>query len=434
VFPGTVADDFLNNAPTNVGFNLYGKYYGGNPISVNPASTTSGEYITNASSMAFQSGFKNGASYSSLSNSVNGFSAPNLYTASGKLHYPTYEEYSLQLEQAIDRKRQTVVSLSYVGNHGYHEPELNSGVNAYGVNNGAAGAIAGSTINFTGLSNTVPNASFAQVTEASNGAMSNYNGLLVGVSRRTKTQTISFNYTYAHALDEISNGGILQYSLTNSVITAENPYNLRQNYGNADYDVRHNITASYVYTMPYFGGPKLLTDGWQVSGTVFHHTGFPFTVVDSALQATNYSAQFFADQVHGVHNCGVGGSIYNNATGTVASPCGIATPGAYVDPTGFGQQHRNQVFGPSYTDTDINILKAFHVALPHSDTGRLELGAQFFNALNHPNFASPGHDINDPATLGVITSTVNTPTSILGSGLGGDASARLIQLKGTFSF
>ncbi|HWZ49971.1 MAG TPA: carboxypeptidase regulatory-like domain-containing protein [Granulicella sp.] len=432
VFPGTVADDFLNNAPTNVGFTLYGPYFGGKPISVNAANPTSGEAVTYASNKAFQAGFQNGASYNSLSSSVNGFAAPSLYTAVGKLHYPTYEEYSIQVEQAIDPKRQTVVSLSYVGNHGYHEPELNSGVNAYGVNNGKAGATG--LVNFTGLPNTVPNGSFAQVTEVSNGSMSNYNGLLVGVSRRTKSQTISFNYTYGHALDEISNGGILQYSLTNSLTTAENPYNLRQNYGNADYDVRHNITASYVLTVPYFGGPKLLTDGWQVSGTVFHHTGFPFTVMDSALQATNYSAGFFAAQVHGVKSCGVGGSIYNNATGTVASPCGIATPGNYVDPTAFGQQRRNQIYGPSYTDTDVNILKGFHLAIPHSDTGRLEIGAQFFNALNHPNFAAPGHDIANPTTLGVITSTVNTPTSILGSALGGDASARLIQLKGTITF
>jgi Carboxypeptidase regulatory-like domain/TonB-dependent Receptor Plug Domain len=432
VFPGTVADDLLNNAPTNVGFSLFGPHYQGTAISVNPTNSTSGESITNASNIAFQGGFKNGASFNSLSASVPGFSAPNLFSVQGKLHYPTYEEYSFQVEQAIDPKRQTVVSLAYVGNHGYHEPELNSGVNAYGVNDGAAGATG--AIDFTGLSTTVPNGSLAQVTEVSNGAVSNYNGVLVGVSRRTKTQTISFNYTYSHALDEISNGGILYYSFNNSVTTAENPNNLRQNYGNADYDVRHNITASYVYTMPYYGGPKVLTDGWQVSGTVFHHTGMPFTVTDSALTATNYTAPFFAAQVHGVHSCGVGRSISNNTQGMTPVPCAIANAGNYVDPTAFGQQARNQVFGPAYTDTDINILKGFHVPIPHSDTGRVEVGAQFFNALNHPNFASPGHDINDPATLGIINQTVNTPTSILGSGLGGDASARLIQLKGTFTF
>jgi hypothetical protein len=434
VFPGTVADDFLNNAPTNVGFVLNGPANGGNPISVNPANHTSGEYITNAGNAAFQAGFKNGASFNSLtaSSAASGlpFAAPSLTTPVSKLHYPTYEEYSLQVEQAIDAKRQTVVSLSYVGNHGYHEPELNYGANAYGVTG---------TTGFVGLPTAAPNSSFSQVTEVSNGAFSNYNGLLVGVNRRTKTMTISFNYTYSHALDEISNGGILPFSNTNSILSPENPYNLRQNYGNSDYDVRQNITASYVYTMPYYGGPKLLTDGWQVSGTVFHHTGMPFTVIDSNVTASNFSTAagpiaFVADQVNGVKSCGVGGSILNTATGTTASPCAIATPGNYIAPTAFGQQARNQVHGPGYTDTDINLLKSFHVALPHTDTGRLELGAQFFNAFNHPNFASPGHDLGNPTTLGVITQMVNTPTSILGSGLGGDASPRLIQLKGTFTF
>ena len=53
---------------------------------------------------------------------------------------------------------------------------------------------------------------------------------------------------------------------------------------------------------------------------------------------------------------------------------------------------------------------------------------------NHPNFANPGHDINAPARAGFITNTIHTPTSILGMGLGGDASHRLVQLKGVFRF
>jgi hypothetical protein len=71
---------------------------------------------------------------------------------------------------------------------------------------------------------------------------------------------------------------------------------------------------------------------------------------------------------------------------------------------------------------------------PRLNTGHLQVGAQFFNLFNHPNFAAPGHDINNPATLGAITSTVSTPTSILGSFLGDEASPHLIQLKGTIIF
>jgi hypothetical protein len=454
VFPGTIADDFLNNAPSNVGFTLLGPATGGTtPIGINPGEGNSGQQITAASNKAFQAGFAGGASFNTLSASVAGFSAPNIDTATKKLFYPTYEEYSLEVEQALDHSHHTTVSVRYVGNHGYHEPVVNTGVNAGGVNNGVCGAsvgiptaacpadattgyTGGSLINFTGLPDAPVNPNFATAAEVGNGAISNYNGVSVSVVRQVKTLTLQFNYGYSHALDEISNGGILGFAAGTSQTSPVNPANIRQNYGNADYDVRHNFTGAYVYTLPYYGGPHLLTDNWQVSGTVFHHTGFPFTVIDSAIQASNYggaSVIMFAQQVHGVKSCG-GGAVFNNATGATANPCGIAGTGNYIDPTGFGQQERNQTYGPSYTDTDFAIQKGFKLPIPHSDTGRIAVGAQFFNLFNHPNFASPGTDIANSSTLGAITSTVNTPTSILGSGLGGDASPRLIQLKGTITF
>lgn len=435
-FPGTVADSFLNNAPSNVGFTLQTTTFGGTsqtPFSVNPAEATSGEQITATSNSAFHAGFANGASNKTLSASVAGFAAPSISTATNKLFYPTYEEYSLELEQALDRSHHTTLAIRYVGNHGYHEPVLNTGANAGAANNGAQGATG--IVNFTGFPDAPLNPNFNAVTVVGNGAGSNYNGVSVGLVRQVKTLTLQANYSYSHALDEISNGGILNFSGSTSQLAPVNPYNLHQSYGNADYDVRHNLTAAYVYSLPYYGGPHLLTENWQVSGTVFHHTGFPFTVVDSGIQAGNYgtSVTMFARQINGIKSCG-GGAVFNFATGSTAHPCAIAAAGNYVDPTGFGQQERNQTYGPSYTDTDFAVQKGFRLPIPHSDTGKIALGAQFFNLFNHPNFAAPGNDIFHPATFGSITSTVNTPTSILGSGLGGNASPRLIQLKGTITF
>ena len=135
-------------------------------------------------------------------------------------------------------------------------------MNAYGVNNGSPGYNGVTPINFAGLPATIPNGSFGAATEVSNGASSNYNGLIVGVSRHTKLLTLNFNYSWSHALDEISNGGILDLGPAGTdFLTPVNPNNISQNYGNADYNVRQNFTASYVFVLPYFGGPKVLTDG-----------------------------------------------------------------------------------------------------------------------------------------------------------------------------
>jgi hypothetical protein len=56
-----------------------------------------------------------------------------------------------------------------------------------------------------------------------------------------------FNYTYSHAFDEVSNGGIANepFSVITSIGVQIDPYNLRSNYGPADYDVRHQLSASY---------------------------------------------------------------------------------------------------------------------------------------------------------------------------------------------
>ena len=95
---------------------------------------------------------------------------------------------------------------------------------------------------------------------------------------------LQFNYAYTHTLDEMSNGGFEPIG-DNDAVTPSNPYNLSQNYGNADYDTRHYVSANYVFTVPYWHGPRLLLNGWELAGTVFHSTGQPFTYIDSGAAA-----------------------------------------------------------------------------------------------------------------------------------------------------
>ena len=99
--------------------------------------------------------------------------------------------------------------------------------------------------------------------------------------------------------------------------------------------------------------------------------------------------------------------------------------------TGIVNQTRNQFSGPHYWDTDMTLMK--YTQMPKWETAKLGIGVQFFNLFNHPNFASPVNDLNSPH-FAQVRSTVNPPTSILGSFLGGDASTRLIQLTAKFNF
>ena len=79
-------------------------------------------------------------------------------------------------------------------------------------------------------------------------------------------------------MDEISDGGFNAFNngtATSLAFPVNN--NLREfNYGNADHDPRKLANISYVYELPYKRGPKALAQGWQLSGTVFARSGFPF--------------------------------------------------------------------------------------------------------------------------------------------------------------
>ncbi len=92
---------------------------------------------------------------------------------------------------------------------------------------------------------------FASVRQYENAGTSNYDGLSVNVTRRfSKGLQATFNYTYSHSLDDVSNGGLLPYSTQtggDSITQQMDPYNLNQNYGNSDYDFRHYISANYFY-------------------------------------------------------------------------------------------------------------------------------------------------------------------------------------------
>ena len=118
------------------------------------------------------------------------------------------------------------------------------------------------------------------------------------------------------------------------------------------------------------------------------------------------------------------------SSGTAARPCRQASN--LADPTNnWGQQRRHQLRGPGFFDTDFAVEKAF--GIPKWETAQFSIGARFFNILNHPNFYFPVMNL-DSTQFGQIIQTVSSPTSTFGSGLGANASPRLIQRQAKFVF
>ena len=86
------------------------------------------------------------------------------------------------------------------------------------------------------------------------------------------------------------------------------PGDLARDYGPCDYDIRHNLNAQYTYQFPVKVENGLLgyaLNGWQVSGTVFWHSGIPFSVLSTPYSANgngivNGSGPQFASVVPGL--------------------------------------------------------------------------------------------------------------------------------------
>ena len=251
-------------------------------------------------------------------------------------------------------------------------------------------------------------------------------------------------------------------------MSPQDPHNFRGAYGPAEYDVRHSFNATYVWEIPVKAalrghGPDSVVRGWQISGTIFARTGFPYTVFDSvkagSLAANNYFSGIYAVPAHpltGAASCGEGA-----AYPLAPHPCqlpqvldGTPNPNAnFVQAgceTGFNTgtlpaasgpcdgpavafaQGRNQFRGPSYFNTDLSIMK--NTKLPGREKVVLGIGFQFFNLFNHPNFGLPFRNIEDPL-FGQVAFQEQPPTSVLGAPrLGSDASARMIQVKAQLQF
>lgn len=423
-----IVDNLLSNPPHSVLFNII-------PIDSNSATTGIAPFTDGPPAFAAASAaFSVNKSFNQLSSELDpiiGYNPPvSITSIQGTIHSPQVQEWNLKVDQLIATS--TAVSVNYVGNHSIYIPYFNSWWNAVATSSVYASV--------PGLNpNPVPN--YGTVTTIQSGANSNYNGLTISVREQYHDWIMAHvNYTYSHALDETSNGGLFPiggWAGGGNVQTQINPGSLRaNNYGNADYDVRNLFTADYVITPNVHFENKLvkgLLGGWQWSGKVFIHSGLPYTITDGNSAGSLANGGFvIANQITGgaSNSCGFA-AAYTNSTPT---PCANAAAFTNTSVAGFAyttypNQTRNQFRGPDYVDFDMGLYKTFQV----KERFNFGLGATAFNVFNHPNFNLPDASLGSPQ-FGEILQMQGVPVSPYGNFLGFDSSVRVVQLSLKMTF
>jgi hypothetical protein len=424
--PGGLAEDAAFNAPNLNAFVIpNGALAPGVP---NSLFTTAA-----AANQALLSQFRSGGSFSSISQSVPGFAPPNFDSFPSTFKQPTYYKWNFEIEQSLNAK--TVFTINYSGMHGEHIPVGDGGLNAYCPPTVCLNG-------FAGLPSTVPNAAFGTVLQYLSAGDANYNGLTLSLQRRLSAGfSFNLNYTWSHALDDVSNGGVANepfgiFQTNPNISTPQNPYNIRANYGSSDYDVRHYLSATFVLTdmfrhTGFHWGPNSIFGGWTLSSNWFLRSGLPFTIVDTSATGTltgyNYLGNIFASPVsYFPQSCG--SSAVNTACFNTSQFAPSASATGF--PTGFGSIGRNTVYGPGFFDLDVALMKDIRLG----EHATFSFGAQAYNLFNHPNFDQPVGDISNPL-FGTSVAEVAPPTSLLGAFVPGTAaSPRFLEIKGMIRF
>src|ERR1019366_4037154 len=266
ILPGSVVDLVGTNPPYSKAFQggLLGTVGG---VAIAPGVLNSAIDTTAAANQLFNSGFAQGqlSCASSLANS-NSCLPPISITAvpDGKLHAPYFMQWSLGVEHQIGNALN--LRAQYVGTRAVNQP-YETQVNGYQtICEGC----------FTPFPYGLPrDPRFGPVTQLNTGANSHYNGLQFTADKRlTHGLQVQAHYTWSRCMDAVSNGGFLPFSAGG--ILSPLPGELARQYAPCDYDVRHNFKAQYVYQFPLKTLNRALgyvINGWQVSGSVFRHSG-----------------------------------------------------------------------------------------------------------------------------------------------------------------
>lgn len=260
------------------------------------------------------------------------------------------------------------------------------------------------------------NPNWGTIDYRTNGGRSWYHSLLASAQKRFRDDyQFQVAYTLGKAMDNTQ--AQLNADSANASVFPQDPYDRSNDIGLSDFDVRHILTANFVWGLPG-RDDHILLGGWQLNGIVMLRSGVPFT---PALGATNWSRS---------------GNVSNGAqdrpnlkAGVKSNDLILGGADRYFDPSGFelqprgflGNAGRNILTGPDFAMTNLSLVKNTPLGVLGSG-GQFQFRLEVFNLFNRPNFATPDHVVFAAATEG------EAPLSTAGRISRTITSARQLQL------
>ncbi len=225
---------------------------------------------------------------------------------------------------------------------------------------------------------------------------SDYNGVYLKLEQRLRG---GLSYTIAYTRSKCMDSGDPGNS-------GENQYNRRIERALCNTDTPNNFTASYVWDLPFGHGrrfdiPNRILDGvlggWELSGITTFESGMPLSITTSGDIAEVGTSNQRGNAT------GLPTEMLNPRTNNLL---GFSTA-AYTTPAkgAFGNLGRNTQRGFGINEWDTGVNKNF--AIPQiGEAGRLQIRAEFFNIWNHTQFSGISTVVNQPATFGIVNSTL----------------------------
>ncbi len=342
------------------------------------------------------------------------------------LHTPYAITWNLNIQQALGSS--TSLQVGYVGNRGVKLYSIRD-INQVDPKSPAEDPILGcGHCEQAGrpLNSRFPFLGFINFME--NGYTSTYHSLQASLTQRVwHGLTIVAGYTYSHAIDFVS---------LNRAQQPQDSNRPRLERGSSDNDLRHRFTLALTYDLPSKKGAGQLLEGWQVNSIVVIQSGFPWTATD------------YDDDVSSTGEFSDRWDIFGNPNNIRFSPTNPipfdAACGCYLQngtrlvppaPNSFGNMGRNIFRGPNFRNWDFSIVKTFRLG----ERVSMQIRGEFFNVLNHPNFANPqstsliatGNDLGNTGGFGLtnFTPDVSAANPVIGAG-----GPRNIQIGVKFRF